>query len=275
MHAGRRARAPRRRSSPRRVREVMPIAAIDDIELPAAPGPVTRDARERARAADRAGAGCAGLAPRRTRSLARRRTGSSTYQSTWRDGGERRSCSRFRILHTHVPRSHESSHRHRQPPAVRQGGRGLAPPARGRRARCSSTPASTTTTSSRRSSSTSSSCRGPSTGSSSAAAPTPRRPARMLAALEPLLAAERARRRARLRRHELDAGGRAGRRAGADPGRARRGRDALVRPLDARGAQPRAHRPRAPTCCCAPSAAAGGEPARRAACRARSSSSAT
>jgi branched-chain amino acid aminotransferase len=29
------------------VREVMPIAAIDDIELPAAPGPVSEDARER------------------------------------------------------------------------------------------------------------------------------------------------------------------------------------------------------------------------------------
>jgi branched-chain amino acid aminotransferase len=29
------------------VREVMPIAAVDDIELPSAPGPITRDARER------------------------------------------------------------------------------------------------------------------------------------------------------------------------------------------------------------------------------------
>ena len=29
------------------VREVMPIAAVDDIELPSAPGPVTQDARER------------------------------------------------------------------------------------------------------------------------------------------------------------------------------------------------------------------------------------
>jgi branched-chain amino acid aminotransferase len=29
------------------VREVMPIAAIDDVQLPAAPGPVTEDARER------------------------------------------------------------------------------------------------------------------------------------------------------------------------------------------------------------------------------------
>ena len=29
------------------VREVMPIAAVDDIELPSAPGPVTRDAHAR------------------------------------------------------------------------------------------------------------------------------------------------------------------------------------------------------------------------------------
>ncbi len=29
------------------VREVLPIAAVDDVELPAAPGPVTLDARER------------------------------------------------------------------------------------------------------------------------------------------------------------------------------------------------------------------------------------
>jgi branched-chain amino acid aminotransferase len=29
------------------VREVMPIAAVDDIELPVAPGPITLDARER------------------------------------------------------------------------------------------------------------------------------------------------------------------------------------------------------------------------------------
>ena len=68
---------------------------------------------------------------------------------------------------------------------------------------------------------------------------------------------ERARRGARLRRHELDAGGRAGRRAGADPGRARRGGHALVRPRDAGGAQPRADRPRRRRCCCAPSEARG------------------
>ena len=69
--------------------------------------------------------------------------------------------------------------------------------------------------------------------------------ARMLAALEPLCAETGARRRARLRRHELDAGAGAGwprPRPGA--GRPRRGRDALVRPDDARGAQPRPRRPR-------------------------------
>ena len=53
-----------------------------------------------------------------------------------------------------------------------------------------------------------------------------------------------ARRGARLRRHELDARRRAGRRPGAHPGRARRGGHALVRPRDARGAQPRRHRSR-------------------------------
>ena len=50
--------------------------------------------------------------------------------------------------------------------------------------------------------------------------------------------------RARLRRHELDAGRRARRRAGRDARRARRGRHALLRPHDAGGAQPRADRPR-------------------------------
>ena len=112
------------------------------------------------------------------------------------------------------------------------------------RARCSSTPASTTTTSSRRSSSTSWSCRGPEHRLDLGGGTNTEQTARMLAALEPLLASERARARARLRRHELDARGRARRRAGRRPGRARRGGHALLRPHDARGAQPRAHRPR-------------------------------
>ena len=98
--------------------------------------------------------------------------------------------------------------------------------------------------------------------------------ARMLAALEPLLARRAAGAGARLRRHELHARGRARGRAGRDPGRARRGRHALVRPHDAGGAQPRAHRSRE-----RPAAVlrrgAGRDPARRAASRARSRSSAT
>ena len=68
--------------------------------------------------------------------------------------------------------------------------------------------------------------------------------ARMLAALEGEIGDAAPGRGARLRRHELDARRRARGRAGARPGRARRGRDALVRPRDARGAQPRPHRPR-------------------------------
>ncbi len=67
--------------------------------------------------------------------------------------------------------------------------------------------------------------------------------ARMLAALEPLLGRALAGRGARLRRHQLDARRRARGGAGGRAGRARRGRHALVRPRDARGAQPRAHRP--------------------------------
>ena len=61
-----------------------------------------------------------------------------------------------------------------------------------------------------------------------------------------------ARRGARLRRHQLDARRRARRGAGGHPGRARRGGHALVRPDDARGAQPRADRPPGRRCCCAP-----------------------
>ena len=52
--------------------------------------------------------------------------------------------------------------------------------------------------------------------------------ARMLAALEPLLRSEEPGARARLRRHELDAGRRARGRPGRDPGRARGGGHALV-----------------------------------------------
>ena len=62
----------------------------------------------------------------------------------------------------------------------------------------------------------------------------------------------RARRGARLRRHQLDARRRARGRAGGGARRPRRGGHALVRPRDARGAQPRAHRPPRASCCCAP-----------------------
>ena len=54
----------------------------------------------------------------------------------------------------------------------------------------------------------------------------------------------RAGRGARLRRYELDPRRRARRRPGGRSGRPRRGGDAVVRPRDARGAQPRADRPR-------------------------------
>ena len=49
---------------------------------------------------------------------------------------------------------------------------------------------------------------------------------------------------ARLRRHQLDARRRARGGAGGHPGRPRRGGHALLRPRDARGAEPRADRPR-------------------------------
>ena len=81
-------------------------------------------------------------------------------------------------------------------------------------------------------------------------------------------------RRARLRRHELDARGRARGRAGARPGRARRGGHALVRPRDAGGAQPRAHRPRLRSAAVLVRGARG-EPARRARARDGSRSSGT
>ena len=72
---------------------------------------------------------------------------------------------------------------------------------------------------------------------------TPSRPAAMLAGLEPILRRRAARRRPRLRRHELDARRRAGRGQARDPGRPRRGRPAQLRPADARGAQPGRRRP--------------------------------
>ena len=72
--------------------------------------------------------------------------------------------------------------------------------------RCWSTPASTTTTSSRRSSSTSWACPRPEHRLELGGGSNTEQTARMLAALEPLLRSEEPGARARLRRHELDAG---------------------------------------------------------------------
>ena len=147
----------------------------------------------------------------------------------------------------------EGRHRHRQPPAVRQGGGGLAAAARASTTSCSSTPASTTTTSCRRSSSSELGVPRPERRAGHrTAAPTPSRPRGCSAALGPLLAdaapgprcsstATRTRRSpARWRR----------RRRGIPVAHVEAGH-ALVRPRDARGAQPRPHRPRSATCCCA------------------------
>ena len=106
-------------------------------------------------------------------------------------------------------------HRHREPAAVRQGRGGLARCCAPSTTSCSCTPASTTTTSCRRSSSPSSASRAPSASSGIHGGTNTEQTARMLAALGPLVAERAPRRRARLRRHELDAGRRAGRRAGA------------------------------------------------------------
>ena len=64
------------------------------------------------------------------------------------------------------------------------------------------------------------------------------RPGRMLEAIESVLARSPARLGAGLRRHQLDARRRAGRRQAAHPGRARRGGPALLQPHDAGGDQP-------------------------------------
>ena len=72
--------------------------------------------------------------------------------------------------------TNENRHRHREPPAVRQGSRRVAAAARARTRRCSSTRASTTTTSCRGSSSTSSGSPRPTASSACTAGPTPTRP---------------------------------------------------------------------------------------------------
>ena len=135
------------------VREVMPIAVVDDIELPAAPGPVTEDVRERAR--------------RRIRRELDAQAGDRSPP------GARLAPSAGRLAHARPDRD-------RQPAAVRQGGRGLDPAARGRRRGDGPHRPALRRRAVARSSSTSSACRVRSTGSTRAAARTRRRPRRML-----------------------------------------------------------------------------------------------
>ena len=84
----------------------------------------------------------------------------------------------------------EDPHGDREPPPVHQGGGGLAAAARARTRSCSSTPASTSTTSCRRCSSPSSGCRRPTGSSGSRSGRTRSQTARMLSALEPVVATE-------------------------------------------------------------------------------------
>ena len=97
----------------------MPIAAVDDIELPSAPGPVTRTRASAARRIER----------ELGRRLAARRRAPLAWNHVPESGRRRRGA---RSSASRAVPAHESPHRHRQPPAVRQGRRGLAPPARGR-----------------------------------------------------------------------------------------------------------------------------------------------
>ena len=90
----------------------------------------------------------------------------------------------------------------------------------------------------------SSASRRPSASWGSAAGSNTEQTARMLAALGPLLAESAPDAVLVYGDTNSTLAGSARRGAGADPRRARRGRDALVRPRDARGAQPRPHRPR-------------------------------
>ena len=144
-------------------------------------------------------------------------------------------------------------HRHREPAAVRQGRGRLAPAARASTTSCSSTPASTTTTSCRRSSSTSSASRAPSASWASHGGTNTEQTARMLAALGPLLADERP--DVVLVYGDTNstlAGGLAAAQARVPVAHVEAGH-ALVRPRDARGAQPRPHRPPLRRCCSCPS----------------------
>ena len=135
----------------------------------------------------------------------------------------------------------EDPHGRRQPSAVHQGRGRLRAAARAATRRSSCTPASTTTIRSRACSSPSSASRARIASWASAAARTRQQTARMLAALEPLLASSRPTRCSSTATPTRRSPERWPRRRRAS-GRARRGGHALVRPRDARGAQPRAHR---------------------------------
>ena len=149
-------------------------------------------------------------------------------------------------------RALESPDGRRQPTAVHQGRRRDSPPCAGATRRCSSIPASISTMSCRRSSSASSDSPNRSSSWGSRAARTRSQTARMLARAGAGHRRGRARCRARLRRHQLDARRGARRRPGGGTGRARRSGDAVVRPIDARGAQQGAHRSRRARSCSAP-----------------------
>ena len=223
------------------MREVMPIAAIDDSSCPSAPGPVTP--RPRRRSAAHRATSC-GRSVRSGATAVARRTGSDV-PGRWltpphalpisaASGPILRHADDDACL---APSSATGRSSSRRRPSRRR----CASATR----RCSSTPASTTTTSSRAVFFDELGAAAPEHQLELGGGSNTRADRRACSRRSSRCCAEpSARRGARLRRHELDARRRAGRRPGRHPGRARRGRHALVRPRDAGGAQPRAHRPR-------------------------------
>ncbi len=130
-----------------------------------------------------------------------------------------------------------------QPSAVHQGGGGLAAAARLVARSCSCTRASTSTMRSQRCSSPSSGCPRRRSSSRSPAAPTPLRPPACSARSEPVIADAAPDCVLVYGDTNSTLGRRAGRRPAGRPGGARGGGHALLRPSDAGGDQPRAHRP--------------------------------